>query len=512
MDNNLNQNNTNGTNMNLGGMAANPVPPQPEIPSSPVPQEPFAPVSPVTNETVSPVPPVTLEPTTPAQPVAPEPQTMAQNPMPDSSAFSMPTPPPVENTNPQPSVNPMENINLQPEGVVTPMPETIMQTPAAPEPLMSTPLNENTNLNQNVGMASPGDMNMNNNAFGNNQGMGMDPNMNANPMGMNQVGATPMNNPIDMMGVPTPPPLPPEDTKKKKKKGNNKAALIILIVVLIAGVGFGLYYVLVMSKETTSASVRITPTLTEVERGLAVELIASNFATVTNYDINSCTVETDLDTLTVGTYQYTVSCGNETASQTVTVTDTSAPFATVREVIVSPGEEVTPQDFIYGIDEDIANCTFAFVNPVDTSAVGTQEVEITISDEYENETTVTGTLTVADNAPQTYLYCASDDTTTEKSYRFAIDASGNLYNAKNLVTYTYEDEAAYSSAIREYRANGSLNNTTGIATFDSYNLQITIMSDADTTALATEFNLSVFPTTQTEIEALFPNGCDIGTN
>ena len=144
--------------------------------------------------------------------------------------------------------------------------------------------------------------------------------------------------------------------------------------------------------------------------------------------------------------------------------------------------------------------------------MGTQEVQIKISDEYENETTVTGTLTVTDNAPQTYLYCDSNDTTTDASYRFGIDASGNLYNVKNLVTYTYEDEAAYSSAISEYKANGSLNDTTGVATFDSYNLQITIMSDTDTTALASEFNLSAFPTTQTEIESLFPDGCDVGTN
>ena len=497
MDNNLNQNNTNETNMNFGGMTPNPVPAEPSVmPGMPGPQEP-----------VPPVPPVPPEPTNTVQPGPLETQTMVQNPLPGSSTISMPTPPPVENNNPQPNLNTMGNINLQPEGIVTPMKEETLEVPSAPEPLMSTPLNENTNLNQTVGMPNPGNINMN----GNNFGMGMDSNLNTNPMGMNQVGATPMNTPIDMMGVPTPPPLPPEDTKKKKK-GSNKIALILLIVVLIAAVGFGLYYVLVMSKETTKASVKITPTLTEVERGVALELVASNFATVTNYDINSCTVKTDLDTLKVGKYEYTVSCGEETATQTVTVTDTSAPFATVKEVIVAPGKEVTPQDFIYGLDENIANCTFAFVNPVDTSVVGTQEVEITISDEYENETTVKGTLIVAENAPQTYLYCASDDTTVDKSYRFGMDASGNLYNAKNLITYTYEDEAAYNSAIREYKEKNSINDTTGIATFDSYNLQITIMSDADTTALATEFNLSAFPTTQAEIEALFPNGCDMGTN
>lgn len=501
MDNNLNQNNTNESNINLGGTVPYPVPPQPEIPVAPVLQEP---VAPVVNETVNPVPPVTQGSTTIAQP-------MAQNQMPNSSAFSMPTPPPVENINPKPNANPMENINLQPEGVVTPMPETMMQTPSAPEPLMSTSLNENTNLNQNVGMTNSSDINMNGNTFGNNQEMGINANMNPNPMGMNQVGTTPMNNPIDMMGVPTPPPMPPENPKKKKK-GSNKIALIILIIVLIASVGFGLYYVLVMSKETTSASVKITPTLTEVEKGVALELVASNFATVTNYNIDSCKVETNLDTLTVGKYQYTVSCGQESASQTVTVMDTSAPFVTTKEVIVTPGKEVIPQDFIYGIDENIANCTFSFVNPIDTNVVGTQEVIITISDEYENETTITGTLTVTENAPQTYLYCESDDTTTNKSYRFGIDESGTLYNTKNLITYTYENEAAYNSAIKEYKASGSLSGNTGMATFDSYNLQIIIMSDTDTTALATEFNLSAFPTTQTEIEALFPNGCDMGTN
>ncbi len=498
MDNNLNQNNTNGTNMNMGGINSNPIPPQPPV--TPPAQEPVNPVLPVTPEPMNPTPSV------------PEQATVGQTPM---ENIAMPTPP-AANPAPQPSMNTTGNINLQPEGVVTPMPEAAPQTPAAPEPLMSTSLNENTNLNPNVntGVPNSGGMTMNQPGF---QSMGTIPNMNQDPMGINQVGMNPMNNSIDMMGVPTPPPLPSDDGKKRKK-GNNKILLIVLIVVLIAGVGFGLYYVLVMSKNTTNTTVTVTPTLTELERGVAFEIVASNFATVSNYDINTCTVDTDLDIQTVGTYQYTVTCGTATASQTVTVTDNNAPFVTVKEVIVTPNEEVFADDFVYGTDEDISNCTFEFVNPVDTSTPGTYEVAILASDAYENETEITATLVVDENAPQTFLYCTPADTTntanstTENSYRFGIDAAGNLYNSKNITVFTYEDEASYSNAINEYKNTGSLNGTTGIASFDSYNLQISIMSDTDSTALATAFNLSVFPTTQMEIEALFPNGCDIGTN
>lgn len=508
MDNNLNQNNTNQTNMNTGGMTPNPIPPvtppAPEQPS-PVPQ---APVSPGMQESPVPAPPVT-----PSQPsVGPSSVVGDANGMQigvtENVGITMPTPPPVENMSSQAVGNASGTINLQPEGVVEPIPEPTASTSSGVEPLMSTPLNETTNLNSRPNPYM--DNNMNGMGMPT-QDMGINPNNNPQPMGMNQVGAMPMNNSIDMMGVPTPPQIPSEENKKKKK-GNNKILLIILIVVLIAGVGFGLYYVLVLSKQkTTTTAVTITPILTEVERGTSMEEIASNFATVTNYDINSCTVDTDLDTLTVGSYEYTVTCGTATASQTVAVTDTSAPFATAMDVIVAPGEEVAPEDFIYGIDEEISGCTFEFENPVDTSAEGTYQVQINISDAYENVSNITANLIVDANAPQSFLYC-QDNADEVTSYRFGIDASGNLYNSKQIVTYSYEDEAAYNTAVQEYKNTNSLNNVTGIASFDSQSLQITLMQDIDTTELATAFNLSVFPTTDAEIETLFTNGCDIGFN
>ncbi len=408
--------------------------------------------------------------------------------------------------------NMMGTINLNPEGVV-PAQESVQNEPSqGVEPLISTPLTnatnfENNNLNQNMNMGAgvtPNmgtfePLNMNNNNILPNNMMG----------GINNVS----NQNIDLMGVPTPPQM--ESESPKPKKNNKKVLILVLIIFLILIVGVGVYYVLNMSKNKVT-QVTITPKQTSIELGSDLDATkASTLVNVTGYNVDSCTVSGNIDTKKAGTYSYTVTCGNKTTSeQKIEVKDTTSPIVALKEVIVTPNTDVSADDFILDI-EDASPCTSSFVGDVDTSEEGTFEVEIIVSDAYDNQTeTLKGTLIVTNDAPESYLYCEpeSDDDAKIVSYRFGITNDSRLYSGEEITTFAYDSEEAYNAAVNEIEETKTLNGLTGNISYDKTNYKIKITTKKSSDDLAKDFNLSEFPTTDSEIEALFPNGCEIGVD
>ena len=473
--NNQNMNSGNGVNSNMETLNAAPsMNPMPNNGPVPVPGAPVPPPQPETIPANPAVPPVMESP-------------VANN---------------MGNGNFGQTMTPDQSINLQPAGMVEPqnnMPENNVATP-----LEATSLNASTMMQEPQNNMMPNN-NMNQTMFASpTMGGGMPPE-NPNP-----------NNTIGMMGgVPTPPPIPEEPTKKNKKKKINTPLLIVLIVVLIAAIGFGVYYFLTASKAQTPA-VNITPILKEVELGAEIGTDASYYATVTGgIAISSCTVNTNLDTATVGTYEYTVTCGNRTTpTQTVEVKDTKGPVIEVKEVVVAPNTEVTPEDFIDAVD-DASEVTYSFVNPVDTSVEGEYEVTILASDEYANETTVTATLVVNVNAPASYMYCEKTldtqvNANTNVQYRFGITPEGELYNGSKLITYQFADQESYNEAVSTIEENGTFDGYQGKTFMDDQNYIITVSVDMDNASLAQDFSLSAFPTGEGDIQNLFENPCSYG--
>ena len=476
-NNEMNNQNMNSGNMNPNMETLNPTPNNGPVPVPGVPETPPQPEVMPTNPTVPPVSPT---------PVAGN--------MGMEGNFG--------NVNQQMNQVPNQQVNLQPAGMVMPtqnnMPENNVATP-----LEATPLNANTMMQEPQNNQMPNNMN---------QAMFM-----ANPMGGGMPPENPNgNNTIGMMGgIPTPPPIPEEPKKKKSNKKINTPLLIILIVVLIAAIGFGVYYFLNASKAQTAA-VNITPILKQVELGADIGTDASYFATVTGgMAISNCTVNTNLDTATVGTYEYTVTCGNKTTpTQTVEVKDTKAPVIEVKEVVVTPNTVVNPEDFI-DAEDDASEVTYSFVDPVDTSVEGEYEVTILASDEYENETTVTATLVVSVNAPATYMYCETTvdtevNATSNAQYRFGITAEGELYNGSKTLTYQFADQDSYNEAISGIEENGTFDGYQGKIFMDDQNYIITVSVDMDNTSLAQDFSLSQFPTGEGDIQNLFENPCNYG--
>ena len=442
------------------------------------------------------------------------------NPIPNNQGFNTPNPNMIPNPTPMPEQNmgtgntnipnPMpippagENINLEPAGMVPQTPQQVNNNVA--QPLEATSLNAQTVMNpapNQMGMMDQNNMGTMNSA-------------NPNMMNNTPTGAPNPNNNIGMMGgIPVPPPIPEEPKNKGKKKPINTPLLIILIVVLIAAIGYGVYYFLTTSK-SASNTVTVTPTLSELELGAEIGTGAEFYGRISpSSAASSCTVDTDLDTSKVGTYEYTITCdGKTTEPHIIEVKDTTAPEVEVKEVIVTPGTTVEADDFIESaIDE--SDVTFTFEEEIDTSVEGEYEVNIIASDEYENTTTVVGSLIVDANAPQIFMYCNRDETTEQPAtayseYRFGIDNQGLFYNGQKTITYEFETEADYLAAVETIETDGSLDGYEGRVYVDDDSYLITITIDMSETDLATDFNLDTFPTGEGDIEGLFDSPCEYG--
>lgn len=421
-----------------------------------------------------------------------------------NSTENMVTNPNVQNPNManMNTYNPVNNgsINLQPAGIVPPNNNDLNNNIV--EPLQATSLNSQTVMNPNN--------NMNNSM---NYGQ---------PNNFNQPINNPNNNIGMMGGVPIPPSIPEEPKSKKNRKPINTPLLIILVVVLIACVGFGIYYFLTTSKSKTPA-ITITPILTNVELGKEIANDPSLYAKITGVSVSSCTVNTNLNSSKVGTYEYTVTCGNKTSpAQTVVVEDTTPPIVETKEVIVVPNTPVTAEDFIlnvedasYDLKDDTTKPTIEFEDgeTVDTSSEGEQNLSIVVSDVYENEIAVKVKLTVSNNAPQEYMYCETTlntevNATANATYRFGITSLGELYNSKKVITYEFEDEETYNNAVKEIEETGKYDNYEGSVFMDEQSYTITITIDLTNDDLLKDFDLDSFPTSEGDIEALFTNPCE----
>ena len=423
------------------------------------------------------------------------------NPMPvNPSVGAVSNPTPVSpNVGAASNAMPVNNVsdgfvNLQPEGVVTPQ-ASVPENANTVQPLMGTDLNAQSGVHLNQEVSS----------------------QLTNTVMNNPVGGVSNNNIGMMGGVPVPPaPIEESHDNKKKKIKMNKTLLIVLVVVLIAAVGGGVYYFLFASKK--KSGVTITALMPDiVQLGAPLNNNISSYVRVSGADINSCTLTSNLDTSVAGTYKWSVTCGNtSTGEKTVTVRDTTAPVVVTQDVAVVPNTVVTADEFIASVD-DASSVTYEFADgSVDTSTPGSYTVSIIASDEFENQTTVTATLIVDENAPVSYLTCSYeevpinyDTAVVTVSYEYGLGATA-LYDQKKVVLYTFSALEDYEAAATEISENG-FDGYNGMVTAnaDDYTIMIEIPLTVD--ELATEFNQTPFPTSGTEIENLHTTRGDMCT-
>ena len=448
----------------------------PQVPQTPQPMpgtEGAMPANTIVSGPVGPAP-VPQAPAAPSAPVPPQaPLSPTVSPIqPNDGVMASPVPP--------------APMNLQPEGVVVPPAPENNQASGVVEPLMSTSLNNTTAFQQPPVPGAP-----------------VPPQAPQAPMPPNP------NNQIGMIGgVPTPPPLPSE-ADAKPKKGGKKILIIILAVVLVLGVGFGVYYFLVLAKQKDAKS--ISPILTTLELGTPLDTsLVANYVNLKGYTSSECKVDTNLDPSTFGTYEYTVTCGKDSAHSVVEVKDTKAPVVTLREVVVVPGTAVSPEDFVAS-SSDASPVTYKFEAENDYSAmdVGSYDVNIIASDSYDNSETFTGKLVIDENAPEHYTSCpsTSSEGTYSVNYVFGITPDGEIYNVIKKINWTYADETEYQTAVNTYKQSNSLDGFSGAANFDDAGLAITIDVDTTVSDVATELSLDYEPSNEDDLDELFEGTC-----
>ena len=263
--------------------------------------------------------------------------------------------------------------------------------------------------------------------------------------------------------------------------------IIVIIVLLIIGIGFGIYYFLTKAK-ASGASADIATRELAIELGETLSDNVDDYAAITGYDKTSCTVDTsNIEVDKVGAYKYYIHCGEKEVEGTAIVDDTKEPTIIPSEVVVVPNATVTADDFVEQCI-DASKCTVKFQDEeavkTSLSKIGEYDIELLVSDEYNNEVVTTVKLTVSNNAPVKYLTCTANPvnvdeiySTLSESYRFGVDSSNNLYNAILNSQFSFDDIEDYKSVKESYSESTGVYNRIGQATFNDENKSIIIKAN-----------------------------------
>lgn len=297
----------------------------------------------------------------------------------------------------------------------------------------------------------------------------------------------------DFNAVPVPPVFNEDDKKKKGIKIDKKVIIILLIIILIAAIGFGVYYFLTSAKNTTSSASIVTKDLI-LELGSTLSQNINDYANISGYDINSCTLDTkNIDVNKVSTYKFYVTCGGTKQEGKAIVDDTSAPVLTLNELTVSPNAVIKADDFVEQCSDN-SPCTFSFAEDYSelTKKVGEYEISIIATDAYNNSVQLKTMLIVSNNAPVKYLTCYVENDVDDiyanlkDSYKIGVDTNGNFYNAVRTSKFTFAEASDYEKAASAYDKSKGLNNIIGIETMSKDAKTITIKSNKTLAEIETD--------------------------
>ena len=493
-NNQLNQGNpnvNNGINASvLGSVSPNPTQ---ATPASPTPGVNVTPTPVVNTPNVAPQ-------QSPATNVTPGPTPGPQVAQPN---LNTQTPPVTPTGTVTPNMNAAQpQVNTAPNASVAPQPTPTPATPASsvtPEPVAQpipgtsgTPYQANSLTGNTVGVGTPtmGQDNLNSNGF-------VEPNK-AENIGI----VPPLNNPTT--------------NEPKKKKGMNKTLFVVLIIVAIAAVAFGVYYFL-------SISNKVTVNLKEVTIGVGDTLSdnISDYATISGKNAGSCTLNIrNVDTQTIGTYNFTITCGDESFTGTVNVSDTTAPEVSLNTLYKVINSTATIDEFVASCT-DPSECTTAFANENTltsylATAGGPYSIEITATDNAGNSGTYNAQLYVTPYDIRIFKNCES--TSSEVSgYQATKTVSDYLPMGNNdtgalvylgvsqrIYTYVFTNADEYNSVVGDKPQTLTFDSVTGQTVYDDDNLTFQITTDLSLDTLNTEAG-GTFPTSYADIDNYYKN-------
>ena len=484
-NNQLNSNANNGINASvLGSVSPNPTQATPVTPTPGVNSAPTSPVS---------TPMGTVQ-SAPTPNVAPSPQTPQPNlntPTPSVAPVGTQTP----NMNAtQPQVNVAPNVNVAPAPTApTPASSVNPEPVAQPIPGTSgTPYQANSLTGNTVGVGTPtmGQDNLNSNGF-------------VEPKKTENIGIVP-------------PPSNPNANEQKKKKGMNKTLFVVLIIVAIAAVAFGVYYFL-------SISNKVSVTLKDVTIGVGDTLSdnINDYATISGKNAGSCTLNIrNVDTQTLGSYNFTITCGDESFTGKVNVSDTTAPEVSLNTLYKVINSTATLDEFVASCT-DPSECTTAFANENTltsylATAGGPYSIEITATDNAGNTGTYNAQLYVTPYAIRIFKNCESTSSEVSgyqatKTVRDYLPMGNNdtgalvyLGVSQRIYTYVFTNADEYNSVIGDKPQTLTFDGITGQASYDDDKLTFQITTDLSLDTLNTEAG-GTFPTNYTDIDNYYKN-------
>ncbi len=327
----------------------------------------------------------------------------------------------------------------------------------------------------------------------------------------------------------TNPPATNEPEKKPKKnpktQKNNKTLFVVIIIVVLAGVGFGTFYVLkytnILNKKP---QITITTKDLEINIGEKLSTNIADYATITGTSSTNCSLDiVNVDTKTAGSYEYKITCGETIKSGKVNVIDNSELVVNIKPVYKVKGDAIAAKEF--AVDEN-DGLTYEFKEEVIVknylNTVGTYMVKIKVTDKNKKSTEVEGKLVVMEYAIKGYLKCKSNEQNVTGSSAimvenemFAIvDDNDNSYGniAYESRVFKFSDETEYANYVAKYKTDKKIKigEYEGTPTFDDDTLTITLMRELDQVEVGSKYgdsNLKTYRTISDYFENTLKYSC-----
>lgn len=455
-----------------------------------------------------------------------------------SSPVGSPVPP--LNNNPVSDNNINNNVNI-PGGTESPLNGATLGN-STPIDMNPNPMPDNNNLNSptNIGPTSgtffnssslgTDSSNTTNNTL-NNPGntINQQPISNPSPapaftnpqaIAGNSAGSMPGFESSNTIGTTPPISFESEGTQKpvKNPKGNSKLPFIIIVLVVLAGVGFGTYYVLNYTNlinKNNNPGISITPKTFEVNLGDELSTEIADYATITGTASSNCQLDTSkVDVTVAGTYDYTVTCGERQETGSITVVDNTELAIELKTVYKTVGDTITANEFAKDPNDGYV---YAFLDQTivtnNLNTAGVHKVTLKVSQNVagSKETTVEGKLVVLAYPVKGYLTCSSEATpnaantyTLTTSEQFVIvdkpdleSAFGDL--AFEINKFVFNSEEDYQSNKETYKSSGSItiDGKTGEAVFNDDEKSMTLTSEKDNNSLIAEYGADNIQTYRT---------------
>lgn len=324
----------------------------------------------------------------------------------------------------------------------------------------------------------------------------------------NNVGIDPINN-VNVNGFVEPPKkenigtMPPEDKSPKKVK--HKGLFIIFILILMAGVAFGVYYLLKLSKNQIKVVLKENIV---IPLGEKIPVDINEYATITGTESNNCTlITTNINNNKIGKYEYSINCAKKSYSGFVEVKDQTAPKIALKVVYKSltDNNEIKAKDFITScIDPSECQYKFKDKQQLDKETGGPYEIDIDVSDNQNNLTSVKGILYVIPYNIRAILAFSSpqEQITNYEGTKFITDEiitaqtdAGIIYMnvSRREHVYKFTNEKQYHEVIGNKDTTISFDGQTGLASYDDEKLTLKISNDLPKETLNNEVG-GEFPT------------------